>query len=100
MREQQRHRVRREDEQLLAEHVAQGPEPEDAALRSDARARLHAAVHQQPSLARETVSLCFLEGLSQKEVAARLDLPLGTVKTRSRRGVRELRLLVDRTMLP
>jgi RNA polymerase sigma-70 factor (ECF subfamily) len=99
VRDQERHRARREHEDLLLEHRGLDPGPEEVAIKADSRARVRAAVGSMPVLDRETVSLCFLEELSQKEVAARLQLPLGTVKTRSRRGVMKLQQLVDRTLL-
>ncbi len=40
---------------------------------------------------RTFVVLAFLHGLSHSQVAARLDLPLGTVKTWIRRGLQQLR---------
>lgn len=38
----------------------------------------------------EAVRLSFFQGLSQRQIAARLCLPLGTVKTRIELGVRKL----------
>ncbi len=43
-----------------------------------------------PPHQREAVALAFLKGLSQREIAAKLSLPLGTVKTRVELGVRKL----------
>jgi RNA polymerase sigma-70 factor (ECF subfamily) len=40
---------------------------------------------------REVVSLAYLRDLSHSELAAQLQLPLGTVKTWIRRGLEQLR---------
>jgi len=48
------------------------------------------ALDALPSAERETVRLAHLEGLTHTEVAARLDVPLGTVKSRLGRAYRRL----------
>jgi RNA polymerase sigma-70 factor, ECF subfamily len=68
-----------------------GLTPEEAAARSEDRDRLRAAMQNLPSAQRSALNLAFVEELSHAEVAKRLDLPLGTAKTRIRAGLERLR---------
>ncbi|MBN2024546.1 MAG: sigma-70 family RNA polymerase sigma factor [Pirellulales bacterium] len=44
---------------------------------------------------RRVLQLSLLEGLTHSEVAARINMPLGTVKTHSRRGLMRLRAMLE-----
>jgi RNA polymerase sigma factor (sigma-70 family) len=45
---------------------------------------------------REVLELSFDQGMSQQEIAATTKLPLGTVKTHARRGLKRLRQLLEK----
>ncbi len=62
--------------------------------RSDA---VHAAFGELPSDQRQALELAYFSGLTQQEIAARLDQPLGTIKARIRRGLLKLRDLLAST---
>lgn len=57
-------------------------------------AQLHRAVRSLPAPQQHAVALAYLVGLSHAEVAAALDVPLGTVKANIRRGLTRLRTTV------
>ncbi|HSH22056.1 MAG TPA: sigma-70 family RNA polymerase sigma factor [Candidatus Caenarcaniphilales bacterium] len=55
------------------------------------RREVQRALAEIPDHERQVIQLAYYEELSQSEIAARLDWPLGTVKTRTRRALRHLR---------
>ncbi len=61
-------------------------ETPDALEARDRIEKVRQAVLSLPSVYREAVVLCDLEGLSYAEAAAALDTPLGTVRSRLHRG--------------
>ncbi|HEX8295422.1 MAG TPA: sigma-70 family RNA polymerase sigma factor [Chthoniobacteraceae bacterium] len=67
---------------------------ERAAFHDDLRQLLNKLIARLPTAQREVVEKAFFEGMSQREIAARMQLPLGTVKTRIELGLRKLSAVV------
>jgi RNA polymerase sigma-70 factor (ECF subfamily) len=72
-----------------AEHAS--PEGAEAVFVHERRARVRSEMDKLPPEQRQVLELAFYEGLSQSEIAARADLPLGTVKTRTLLAMKKLR---------
>ena len=64
---------------------------EDAAIANLDGARVRDALSRLPPEQREPIELGFFGGVTHQEIASRIGLPLGTVKTRIRTGLRRLR---------
>lgn len=83
------------------EEKVEGDAPEysltgrEALYLSDARHILQSAVVELSPEQREVIELAYFEGLTQKQIAERIDSPLGTVKARIRRGVERLRVSIN-----
>jgi len=73
--------------------VARDPEQ----LLSDAttHARVRRALATLPDVQRQTLEVAFFEGLSYPEIAARENVPLGTIKSRAARALSSLREALD-----
>jgi RNA polymerase sigma-70 factor (ECF subfamily) len=70
--------------------------PHEKAEEEDLAARVRDALGSIPANQRQVLEMAYYEGLSQSAIGQRLQLPLGTVKTRSRQGLIRLReLLID-----
>jgi RNA polymerase sigma-70 factor (ECF subfamily) len=71
------------------------PSPEASLLSAETREKLLAAVNELPEDQRIVIALRFFVGLSEQEVADALQLPTGTVKSRSARALDRLRESYD-----
>jgi RNA polymerase sigma-70 factor, ECF subfamily len=84
---------------LAAGHLVAGStpgrSPEASAELTELRGALQAALAAMPADERAVILLAYGEDLSQSEIAARLDQPLGTVKTRTRRALARLRQVFE-----
>jgi RNA polymerase sigma-70 factor (ECF subfamily) len=64
---------------------------EDQASRMQLAERVRAAMAALSPEQRETVEMAYFEGMTQSEIAARTGSPLGTVKTRARTALQNLK---------
>lgn len=92
-----RRRRRRErivERELRHEPPPASPEPGDSLTRTADTDRLRRALATLPDAQRETLESAFFDGLTYPEIAARDDVPIGTIKSRAARGLHALRALL------
>ncbi|MEQ1653342.1 MAG: sigma-70 family RNA polymerase sigma factor [Hyphomicrobium sp.] len=69
--------------------------PDEVLSELERKKRVQEALTVLPPDQFEVVSLSYIEGLSHSEIAERLSLPLGTVKSRMRLAYQKIRELVE-----
>lgn len=72
-------------------HRVQPPEGLERLQEAERRQRVHDALTALPEEQRAAVELAFFAGLTHRQVAERLEAPLGTVKSRILLGMKKLR---------
>ena len=82
------------DGRLLGEIEGRDPGPAERTIEKHRREVLGAALEELPRAQREALDLAFFDDLTHEQVATRLDVPLGTAKTRIRAGLQKLRASV------
>lgn len=73
------------------DHASEEETPEQAILRLSEASALHRCLKQLDAQRQAIIALAYTEGLSHGEIAARLSLPLGSIKSWLRRALLTLR---------
>lgn len=74
--------------------VASRGSPQRSALADERRALVARALQRLDEAQREPLEMAFFKGLTHREIAEALNSPLGTIKTRIRKGLARLRTML------
>jgi RNA polymerase sigma-70 factor, ECF subfamily len=90
--------VRREQKRrtlpVVGDPESSGPGADEAVVTRTRREIVQDALRRLPAEQREPIELAYYGGLTQSELAEKLDQPLGTIKSRMFTGLQRLRVLL------
>lgn len=89
LRSRRRHTVPLEDAATIT-----GADGRDIARRIGQKQDMRDALARLPGPQREAIEMAYFADLTQREIAERLAVPLGTIKARTARGLRKLAVLI------
>ena len=78
-----------------AEKPSDDPAPDELVSEQERAARVREMLSSLPEDQLTVVQLSFIEGCSHSEIAKRLEIPLGTVKSRMRLAYQKIRPLIE-----
>lgn len=70
-------------------------DPLNTTIYADRAELVKKALNEIPENQREVLQIAYYRGMTQSEISDHLDIPLGTVKTRTRQGMIKLRNLLE-----
>jgi RNA polymerase sigma-70 factor (ECF subfamily) len=88
-RAEERLRLETEAQEVLHYHV------EEDAVASERSEILQRALATLPDAQREALQMAFYQGLSQRQIAAKTGIPLGTIKTRLELAAKKVRVALE-----
>ncbi|PMB40259.1 RNA polymerase subunit sigma [Fischerella thermalis CCMEE 5330] len=80
--------------QTMTNEATPQPTPVEQATFAERSGRIYDALAQLPEKQRQVIELAYNQGLSQSEIAQKIDIPLGTVKTCTRQGLLKLKRIL------
>jgi RNA polymerase sigma-70 factor (ECF subfamily) len=88
--------IRRNDRHRRQEHqdvdtVSQAGPVEQSSLQAGIRSQIREILTELPPIQRQLIELAYFGGYTQSELAVRLSLPIGTVKSRTHAALTALR---------
>tara|TARA_R110002096_G_scaffold329006_6_gene523094 strand:+ start:62498 stop:63115 length:618 start_codon:yes stop_codon:yes gene_type:complete len=93
-KEQKRQSTSLNDDDVFQPLYSDENSPLESTILSERASQLYTALQKLSEKQRTVIQVAYFDGLSQSEISDKLDLPLGTVKTRMRDGMLKLRELL------